>query len=260
MTMQRFLNTAVDDAPIVGDTTKRDGYFHSYVVILLAAGVLGLLLPIGLFVGEAAFLDAPVHARDSLSSYYHSPMRDFFVGSLCVIAVLLITYTWGSWHADFWASSIAGVCLLGVAFFPTERPNVPSAGPHCGDAGVAQPPGCTDLEQKWGEVTVGNIHLGLATIALVSLGLIAFIFSLSDKRSGKRRLARLHFALGCAIVAALLLVVVGQVHAFRIGGLTPLYIGEVVTVVAFGLGWLLRGGDLWKSGPLAHATRATTAT
>ena len=29
-------------------------------------------------------------------------------------------------------------------------------------------------------------------------------------------------------------------------GLTPLYIGEVVTVIAFGIGWLAQGIDLWK--------------
>jgi hypothetical protein len=204
-----------------------------------------------LIVGEATILDAPGHARDSLSSYYHSPMQDFFVGSLCVIGVLLITYMWGRRNADFVASTVAGVCLIGVAFFPTERSHVPTGAPHCGD--IPQPPGCTDLEQRFGEVTIGNFHFGFAVVALVFLGVIAFVFGWRELERSPG-LAALHIACGVTITAGLVVALSGWLHPWRVWGLTPLYIGEVVTVIAFGMGWLAKGLDLgkWLRG-LRHA-------
>lgn len=219
------------------------GYVLSYVVIRIAVGCVGLLLPVALIVGEATILDAPVHARDSISSYYHSPMRDIFVGSLSVIGVLLITYMVDRRKLEFWASTIAGICLLGVANFPTERPHVPAGAPFCGD--VPQPAGCTDLEQRFGEVRIGNIHLGFAVVALVLLGVIAYLFGRRDwPRS--RNLAVFEFACAAAIALGLVVALSGWVSKWRLGGLTPLYIGEVVTVIAFGLGWLAQGFDLWR--------------
>jgi hypothetical protein len=248
MRVQSFLAGIHDWFEIVGD--ERDGYFHSYVVILIAAGVLGLVLPIVLILGDVFFLDLGFHARDSLSSYYHSPMRDFWVGSLTVIGVSLFTYTWGCYHADFWASLIAGSCLLVVAFFPTYRPNVLPSDPHCGDAGAPVPPGCTDLEQKFGEATIAAVHIGFAIIALSLLGVIALIFGWSDLRNHKRRLAYFHFGCGGVIGLGLLIALAGHFNWIaRIDGVAPLYIGEVLIVIAFGLGWLVRGIDLWRSGP-----------
>lgn len=231
------------DRSVAPRTEGERAYVLSYVVIRIAVGCVGLLLPLALIVGEATILDAPVHARDSISSYYHSPMRDIFVGSLSVIGVLLITYMFGRKNREFWASTIAGICLLGVANFPTERPHVPAGAPLCGD--VPQPAGCTDLEQRFGEVTIGNIHLGFAVVALVLLGVIAYLFGRRDWFRS-RNLAL--FQLSCAGVIGLGLVVAlsGWVAKWRLGGLTPLYIGEVVTVIAFGLGWLAQGLDLWR--------------
>jgi hypothetical protein len=214
-------------------------YVRAYAVIRIAVGFIGILIPIVLFIGEAAILDASVHARDSLSSYYHSSMRDFFVASLCVVGVLLITYMWGEWNADFVASTVAGVFLIGVAFFPTERPDIPTNAPHCGD--LPQPQGCTALEQRFGEVTIGNVHLTCAAIALVSLGVIAYLFG---RREEVRSRQILHYALCGVIFTSLVVALTGWISAWRLLGLTPLYIGEVVTVFAFGAGWLVKGFDL----------------
>jgi hypothetical protein len=96
-------------------------------------GFLGILLPILFIIGEAFFLRGGVHVRGSLSAYYHTSMQDIFVGGLCVIGFLLVTYTAGeprTW--DFVASLIAGIALLGVVFFPTSRSGLPPGAPACG--------------------------------------------------------------------------------------------------------------------------------
>jgi hypothetical protein len=231
------------DRSVAPTNDMERGYVRSYVVIRIAVGCVGLLLPLALIVGEATILDAPVHARDSISSYYHSPMRDIFVGSLSVIGVLLITYRVDRKDAEFWASTIAGVCLLGVANFPTERPHIAPGAPLCGD--TPQPAGCTDLEQRFGEVTIGNLHLGFAVVALVLLGVIAYLFGRRDLPRSPN-LGYLQFSCAAAIALGLLVALSGWAFKWRLGGLTPLYIGEVVTVIAFGIGWLAQGVDLWK--------------
>jgi len=141
------------------DTDVERAAMRSYAWMRLVVGGIGALLPTALLVGDAFFLDAPFKARDSISAYYHTSMRDWFVGTLCVIGVMLITYMIGEWrHAksEFWISTIAGLGLLGVAFFPTERSGVPASGPHCGDGGVPMPPGCTDLEQRLGDARLSH--------------------------------------------------------------------------------------------------------
>ena len=239
---------AVDRTP-AALTHQERVYVSSYVWLRIVVGAVGIALPVILWIGEATVLDAPLHARDSLSSYYHSPMRDWFVCSLAVIGVLLITYMVGAWkNFEFWVSSTAGLALLGVAFFPTERSHLPKGAPPCEVS--PKPSDCTDLEHRLGEVTTGNIHLTFAAIALGLLAVIAFLFaaratSAKDHRGSNQQLARFQFGCGAVIVIALAIAVSGEVFtSWRLWGLTPLYIGEVVTVFAFGLCWIAQGRDL----------------
>src|SRR5689334_6585532 len=97
-------------------------YVVSYLVIRATAGVLGIILPVILILGDVLFLDQTVKARGSISAYYYSPMRDLFVGILFMLGVLLITYMAGRWNRDFWTSLIAGVAVIGVAMAPTDPP------------------------------------------------------------------------------------------------------------------------------------------
>jgi hypothetical protein len=236
--------TGVDRSSAPTSTPERK-YVLSYVLLRIIVGVVGLLLPLVLILGDAAVLDAPFSARDSLSAYYHSPMRDFFVGTLCVIGILLVTYMLADWRkAEFWASTIGGICLLGVAGCPTERSNLPPGAPYCEHLDPL-PNGCTELEHRYGEVFIGHVHLGFAAVALASLGFIALIFALRERTERQSRwLAALHFACAGVIALALALAVVGTQQGWRIGALTPMYVGEVATVAAFGVGWIAKGIDL----------------
>jgi hypothetical protein len=238
---------AVDRRP----TELTDGertYITSYVWLRIVVGFVGWLLPALLLAGDATVLAAPLKARDSMSAYYHSPMQDWFVGSLCVIGVLLITYMIGAWkNFEFVISSIAGMTLLGVAFFPTERSNLRPGARPC--EASPRPRGCSALEHRLGEVTTGTIHLTFAAIALTLLAVIAFLFAARAKWGGDResnpRLAWLQLGCGVVIVIALGVAVSEKVFGhWRLWVLTPLYVGEVVTVVAFGLCWIAQGWDL----------------
>ena len=132
------------DAELVEDAQRAHEawvlYLRSYLLIRSAVGLIGIGLPIALMIGEA-FFSGSVHARGSLSAYYHSPMQDLFVGSLCVIGVLLLTYMAGQKATvDFVFSTVAGVTVLGVVFFPTNRPDIPTTEPLCGPNTKPEPP------------------------------------------------------------------------------------------------------------------------
>ena len=106
---------------------------RSYLLTRTVIGVIGLALPLAFIIGEAFFLRGDIHIRGSISAYYHSPMHDLFVGGMCVIAVMLLTYMAGqSNRPDFWLSCLSGTALLAVVFFPTSRPGVREGAAQCG--------------------------------------------------------------------------------------------------------------------------------
>ncbi len=236
---------------------QRDAaYTRSYRSIRLLVGVLGIGLPLVLIVGEAYYLRGGVHVRGSLSAYYHTSMRDIFVGGLCVIGFLLASYLAGeaaSW--DFRVSLVAGIAVLGVVFFPTSRSGLPPNSPACEDPSV--PPGCSFVEHLLGESRTAVIHGVCAVIFIVGLAVMSLLFAASEvrretpgRRPGhpiafrNRALFSAHLALGILILLAGLWVFVGGALHADLGELTPLYVGEVVSVWAFGASWLLAGFHL----------------
>jgi hypothetical protein len=233
---------------------QRDrAYTRSYRVIRLVVGILGIVLPFIFIIGEWRYLRGGVHVRGSLSAYYHTSMQDLFVGGLVVIGFFLATYMAGeasSW--DFRVSLLAGIAALGVVFFPTSRSGLPVGAPPCGDASF--PPGCSFVEQELGEHPTAVIHAVFAIVFIVSLAIMSLLFALSEVIPGQsrphpegsvvfrsRKLFTAHVALGVVILLAGLWVFVGGALHADIWELTPLYVGEVVAVWAFGASWLLAG-------------------
>jgi hypothetical protein len=220
----------------------------------LVVGFLGVALPLVFIIGEAFFLRGGVHVRGSISAYYHTAMQDIFVGGLCVIGFLLATYMAGEWRTlDFWASLIAGLAVIGVVFFPTTRSGLPAGAPACGS--VPEPPGCSAVEQALGEHQTALIHGACAIVFILFLAVMSFLFATSElapkqdppmppggpkpKAFGSRRLFWIHTSCALVILAA-------GAWAFAGAGiweLTPLYIGEVAAIWAFGISWIIAGFD-----------------
>jgi hypothetical protein len=213
-------------------------YAKSYLLVRSVLAFIGVLLPIAFIVGEAYFIDGGVQVRGSLSSYYHSTMRDLFVAALAVIGFLLLTYMAGQRNTyDYWLSTAAGIAVLGVAFFPTMRPGLGNA-PRCGT--LPEPAGCSAMQQQLGEALTAKVHGASAAVFILSLAAIAFVFAYREKKyNGRARLAAVQMACGWVIVVAVVWVVLGNWVDLRMGPLTPLYVTEVVSVWAFGLSWLL---------------------
>jgi hypothetical protein len=233
-----MVNLTTDTFKVPDDLTGRDDpralYVRSYLHIRRGVGVIGIALPTLLFLIDWLFLlRADAVVRGSLSAYYHSPARDLFVGSLCIVGVLLITYMAAQpTKADYWLSTLAGVAVLGVAFLPTARPHLGEGAP-------------TKLQETFGETAVAAVHFTSAAIFILSLAALCFVFAHREKQYTQRQ-GRVLFHRGCGvlILAAVAWVVVGGMVEATILGFTALYVGEVVSVYAFGASWLIKAHDL----------------
>jgi hypothetical protein len=222
---------------------RDQGYTLSYRAIRLVVGFLGVLLPILFIIGETLFLKGGVHVRGSLSAYYHTSMQDVFVGGLCVIGLMLVSYMAGELRTlDFWASVIAGIAVLGVVFFPTSRSGLPAHAPRCGSD--PQPLGCSFVEQTLGEHETAVIHGVCAIVFILSLAVMSLLFATSEGLpwkaqaavpGGRKSLFWTHSACAIVILGAVVWAFLGA----QIWELTPLYVGEVASVWAFASSWLL---------------------
>jgi len=104
-----------------------DRFFRkSFLKTRVVIGVIGVLLPIVL-VGGNWVVFGQSDLLPSLSGYYHSDMRNWFVGSLWAIGSRLLVYLAARRNlADSVISFVAGLLAVGVALFPGQPPPTPS--------------------------------------------------------------------------------------------------------------------------------------
>src|SRR5688572_21522068 len=98
----------------------QDHMLGTYHTLRLGVCFVGAALPWLLWLG-GVWRGVP-ELRDSMSGYYHTPMRDVFVGVLVAIGFLLYVYK-GFSDRENWVLNAAGFLAAGVAMFPTVRPN-----------------------------------------------------------------------------------------------------------------------------------------
>ncbi|APZ90980.1 hypothetical protein [Fuerstiella marisgermanici] len=88
----------------------------SYIGIRRAIGMSGLLLPVVL--GPGGWL-LGIEFQDNMSSYYHTGLRDVFVGTLCGIGIFLFCYR-GQDRLEDWTANIGCISALGIALCPLD--------------------------------------------------------------------------------------------------------------------------------------------
>ena len=208
-------------------------YVRSYLFIRLLIGFLGWSLPFVVVLG-ALWLGDTEPWRGSLSSYYHSGMRDFFVGSLCATGVFLLSYMAFERNWDNVLSVVAGVSALGVALLPTSGGET-----------------LTPVQRALGETLVGRMHFASAAIFILSLAGICWMFgnreaTRPDRTPEQHRRGRLlHHGCAAVIVLAVVYVLVAAVASLP-GWVDDraLFLGETIAVIAFGVSWFVKGTEL----------------
>jgi hypothetical protein len=217
-----------------------------------AIGFIALALPFVLVIGEnlrdLVFPSGSAAGGSlielSISAYFHTGMRDVFVGSLCAIAIFLLCYK-GPQRIDNVIANIAGSCLLLVALFPTPEPSREAT-----DSGAPAPDSATLFS---GPTTpdpafVGWIHFGSATIFFVLLAVMSlFLFTRTHPHlpmtPEKRQRNAIYRACGIAILVAVLAIALAKLLLDEPAEVRTSYVFwfESVAVVAFGFSWLTKG-------------------
>jgi len=162
----------------------------------------------------------------SLSDYYHSDMRNWFVGSLWAIGSGLLVYLAARRNlADSVISFVAGLLAVGVALFPTNAPDTVST-------------------------TISILHVAFAALLFVLLGVICFRFGNRDgkreDRSVRWRITWRRVHRGCAVVIWVAVVASVALAARGSDDNYTVFVGETVAVLAFGFSWFLKGSELFN--------------
>lgn len=194
---------------------------YSYLSLRKAVGWIGILLPFALVLGIILFFKGDAFLRN-ISVYYHTGMRDLFVGALCSIALFLFFYRgYDKW--DNIAATVAGFFALGVAFFPTVK----------------------EGEYDW----VAHVHYYCAACFMVTLAFISlFLFTRKAPNPTARKMKRNRIYIICGSVMLASLVAIELFFLFfedKNPDSSFVFWAETTALIAFGISWLTKGGTLY---------------
>jgi len=200
---------------------KYSRHTYSYLALRKAVGWIGILLPFALMLGVFIIFNGEI-IQESISHYYHTEMRNVFVGSLCAVALFMFFYT-GYEKWDEWAGNVAGFFAICVAFFPTTE-----AGP-------------SDL--------TGIIHFACAAIFFLTLAVFSlFLFTKKgpDPTPQKLRRDKIYVICGIIMIACLIAIFI-YFNFIRNENSNSSFIfwAETLALIAFGVSWLTKGGTLY---------------
>ena len=217
------------------DELNRDDVVRSYYRIRQTLGWLGLVLPVLLILG--GYLSQG-EMEPSISDYYHTLMRDAFVGTMTAIGLFLITYPGhspekGEHLSDDFITTVAGIAAFGVAYFPNETRM------HANLLGSI-------TQQMLGYKLAATGHYGCAITFLAALAAMCLRKFARTAKPARRRIYR---ACGWTILAMTLAVIVAS--WFKIMGpegpqrivtdwMLVLWF-EAAAIWAFAIAWLVKG-------------------
>ena len=227
-------------------------YARSYLVMRFAIATAALTMPVFVILGTLAIEG---DARGSLSEYYHGPMRDFFVGALWAVGLLLITYrvteprTW-----EFRVSSVTGFGAIVLSFFPAARPG---AGSDRGCDHLVEGRPCTAIQQILTETGTLALHVVGTVLFLVGAVVMCVIWARAAtperaqreaadvagrfgvdaaRLAGSKRMSRVVYVVSAVVMTVALLFQVAIGFPFDVP--YALLVVELVCIGAFGVSWL----------------------
>jgi hypothetical protein len=101
-------------------TGMQHDFVKTYFALRVVISILPIALLLALYVGGYLLQGLPV--QPSISAYYHSDVRDVFVGVLWAIGIGLVAYKGFSFREDF-ALNLGGVLACCIALFPMNPSN-----------------------------------------------------------------------------------------------------------------------------------------
>ena len=211
------------------DTT--DPQLISYLTLRRAIGFIGILLPVLLGIGVLFGDDKTI--QPSISDYYFTTMGDVFVGALFAVALFLFCYK-GYDPIDAVTANLAGCFAIVVALFPTSV-----------DSGFDCHMGLLIHTKITSIVHYSATALLFLTLAFFCLFLFRRTHSAGRQLKGKLQRNRFYLICGiimiCCVALIPLLAALSWLKNLAFGRAT--YILETIALWAFGVSWLVKGGN-----------------
>ncbi len=215
-------------------TNREESLLSSYLAMRRLIGVLGILLPLIVVVG-GLIQHEPI-IQHSISGYYYTNMRDFFVGLLSGVALFLISYK-GYEKIDDFTTKMSGVCALGMILFPTAMYSE-----HVIRVGILQ------MDNHVSEF----IHLFFSALFFLSLSYNSiFLFTRRHPGvMGREKKRRNVIYRVCGIIMLLSIVCI-SVYTYALKGtwvsqFYPVLLLESIGLFAFGVSWIVKGNTLLR--------------
>jgi len=211
--------------------TSLVSYLITTMTLRRVVGILGIALPFG--VSLLAWIIFKTGLQSSISSYYHTGMRDVFVGALCATGVFLFCYK-GYEPEDNSVINWAGLFAIGIAIFPTI------------------PDGTVTNQAR----IIGYVHLVFGAaffLALSRLSLKLFTKTSEDpniKMTNEKKQRNKVYKI-CAYIMAVCVLLMAifaflpAENALLIKTYRPIFWLETIALVVFGFSWLVKGETLW---------------
>ena len=198
----------------------------SYLDIRKSLGILGLLLPV--LLGPVGWLIFGVGFQENMSSYYHTPLRDLFVGVMCSIGIFLFCYR-GYDAIENWTANLAALAAIGVALFPMD-------------------PNSDPLHQS---TVLGYLHTLCGGTFFFTLTIYSLYFfphtpisfriqSMDEKRDAIYRLSGIAMLTSMGAMGLQLFIFYGVVKEF-FSSWNLIFWMEWIAVWAFAFAWLTKG-------------------
>lgn len=216
----------------------------SYYTMRRAIGVLGITLPLILLAGSF-LLGGCEEVQGSISTYYHTNMRNIFVGFNCAVALFLFAYRGHDWK-DNLVGYLGCIFVLGVAFLP------------CSISNPYQPCLIPVPEQHPLVGKLHNLSALLYFIILIVYSLLLFPKTHMDLVTGEKMFMRrqkrkrnvVYYISGSIMLVSLVLIVsyMWFLHKLYPGlkRLDPVFWLESIVLFAFGFSWLTKGQLFFK--------------
>ncbi len=221
-------------------SNRSESLIHSYLAMRRIVGVLAILLPVIMVAG--GFIQKGSTVEGSISSYYYTNMRDFFVGMLSGVALFLISYK-GYELIDDIVTNLSGIFALGIIAFPTSK----FAG-HVVRVGIFLTP--DNISQY--------IHLAFSIAFLFLLAFNSlFLFTRhggapSREKKTRNFIYRTSGWIMIACIVGMVLYIAFLSHS-ALAKWRPVLVFETVSLISFGISWLVKGNTLFKDKRLAAA-------
>jgi hypothetical protein len=197
-------------------------------------GILGMALPLVCILGGLVFGGEDL--QRSISRYYYTNVRDFFVGLMLGMAFFMMTYK-GHEPIDTLANLATGLAGICVGLFP------------CLATDASARVGFFQLREGVSNV----VHLasaGTFFILLALSSLLLFTRTHPDRVPTDRKKKRnvIYIVCGCVMVAALasLLVFSLVLDEQALDRTKLVFIAETVLLEAFGISWLVKGETILR--------------